>query len=158
MSVQTVAGAAISISASIPATFDSSGYAAVFSASPGPAVIGQITDAGQHGRVYNVVTHNPIGSRGTQKFKGSFNEGQKVLTVGIDEDDAGQTLAITALNSDSDHSFKVLYQDGSIDYFQAKVISFQKSMTGVDTMLTATLTLEITTSNAGVGVVHVAAP
>lgn len=158
MSVQTVAGAAISISASIPATFNSAGYLAVFTASPVPPVIGQITDAGQHGRVYNVVTHNPIGSRGTQKFKGSFNEGQKVLTVGIDDDDAGQTLAITALNSDNDYSFKVAYQDGSIDYFQAKVIGFQKSMTGVDTMLTATLTLEITTSNAGVGVVYVAAP
>lgn len=158
MAVQTVAGASIAISATNPATYDSAGYSAVFSASPGPAVIGQITDAGQHGRVYNVVTHNPIGSRGTQKFKGSFNEGQKVLTVGIDEDDAGQILAISALNSDNDYSFKVLYQDGSIDYFQAKVISFQKSMTGVDTMLTATLTLEITTNNAGVGVVHVAAP
>lgn len=158
MAVQTVAGASLALSATIPATFDASGYAAVFSASPGPAVIGQITDAGQHGRVYNVVTHNPIGSRGTQKFKGSFNEGQKVLTVGIDDDDAGQTLAIAALDSDNDYSFKVLYQDGSIDYFQAKVIGFQKSMTGVDTMLTATLTLEITTTNAGVGVVHVAAP
>jgi len=158
MGVQTVAGAAISISASTPATFDASGYAAVFSASPGPAVIGDITDAGQHGRSYAVVTHNPIGSRGTQKFKGSFNEGQKVLTLAVNEDDAGQTLAITALNSDSDYSFKVVYQDGAIDYFQAKVTGFQKSMTGVDTMLTATLTLEITTNSAGVGVVHVAAP
>jgi hypothetical protein len=157
MSVQTVAGASISISASTPATFDQSGYEAVFTASPGPAVIGEISDAGQHGRVYNVVTHNPIGSRGTQKYKGSFNEGQKVLTVGIDDDDAGQTLAITALNDDDDYSFKVLYQDGSADYFQAKVIGFQKSMTGVDTMLTATLTLEITTSSGGVGIVHVAA-
>lgn len=158
MSVQTVAGAKISISASTPATFDGSGYAAVFSASPGPALIGQITDAGQHGRVYNVVTHNPIGNRGTQKFKGSFNEGQKVLTVGIDGDDTGQSLAITALDSDDDYSFKVEYQDGAIDYFQAKVISFQKSMTGVDTMLTATITLEITTTNGGIGIVSVAAP
>lgn len=157
MSVQTVAGAVISLSASIPATFDSTGYAAVFTASPGPVTVGEITDAGQHGRVYNVVTHNPIGSRGTQKFKGSFNEGQKVLTIGIDDDDAGQSLAITALDSDNDYSFKVLYQDGAIDYFQAKVVGFQKSQTGVDTMLTATLTLEITTSSGGVGIIHVAA-
>jgi hypothetical protein len=150
MSVQTVAGAVLSISAGTPATFDSTGYAAL-TVTP----IGQITDAGQHGRVYNVVTHNPIGSRGTQKFKGSFNEGQKVLTIGIDDDDAGQTLAIAALNSDADYSFKVLYQDGAIDYFQAKVVGFQKSMTGVDTMLSASLTLEITTSASGVGIVHV---
>jgi len=152
MSVQTVAGAVLSISAGIPATFDSTGYSALT-----VTAIGQITDAGQHGRVYNVVTHNPIGTRGTQKFKGSFNEGQKVLTIGIDDDDAGQTLAITALNSDNDYSFKVLYQDGAIDYFQAKVVGFQKSMTGVDTMLSASLTLEITTSASGVGIVHVEA-
>lgn len=156
MSVQTVAGAVISISADTPATFDQSGYETVFSGSPAP-VIGEITDAGQHGRVYNVVTHNPIGNRGTQKYKGSFNEGQKVLTVGVDDDDAGQSLAITALDSDNDYSFKVAYQDGSVDYFQAKVIGFQKSMTGVDTMLTATLTLEITTSSGGVGIIHVEA-
>jgi hypothetical protein len=152
MSVQTVAGAVLSISAGVPTTFDSTGYAALTL-----TAIGQITDAGQHGRVYNVVTHNPIGTRGTQKFKGSFNEGQKVLTIGIDDDDAGQTLAITALNSDNDYSFKVLYQDGAIDYFQAKVVGFQKSMTGVDTMLSASLTLEITTSATGVGIVHVEA-
>ncbi len=152
MGVQTVAGAIVSISASTPATFDSAGYAALTL-----TAIGEISDAGQHGRVYNVVTHNPIGSRGTQKYKGSFNEGQKVLTVGIDDDDAGQTIAIAALDSDSDYSFKVEYQDGSIDFFQAKVVGFQKSMTGVDTMLTATLTLEITTSASGVGIVHVEA-
>lgn len=153
MSVQTVAGAVLSISAGSPATFDSAGYAALTL-----TAIGQITDAGQHGRVYNVVTHNPIGTRGTQKYKGSFNEGQKVLTIGIDDDDAGQTLAIAALDSDNDYSFKVLYQDGAIDYFQAKVVGFQKSMTGVDTMLSASLTLEITSSDTGVGIVHVVAP
>lgn len=154
MSVQTVASASISISATTPATFDEAGYETVFSSA---TVIGEITDAGQHGRVYNAVTHNPIGSRGTQKFKGSFNEGQKVLTLAVDDSDAGQTLAITALDSDDDYSFRVLYQDGSADYFQAKVMGFQKSMTGVDTMLTATLTLEITTSASGVGIVHVEA-
>lgn len=158
MGVQTVAGTRIYLSASIPTAFTEAAYATVFTASPGPALIGEVTDAGQHGRVYNVVTHNPIGSRGTQKYKGSFNEGQKVLTLGVDDEDAGQTLALTALDSDDDYSFKVLYQDGAVDYFQAKVLSFQKSTSSVDTMLTATLTLEITTSSGGVGVIHVDAP
>ena len=155
MATQTVAGARFSISATIPATFNQAGYEAVFTASPGASVIGDVTDGGQHGRMYNVVTHNPIGSRGTQKFKGSFNEGQKVFNLAVNPDDAGQSLAITALDSDSDYSFKVLYQDGSADYFQAKVMGFQKSTTGVDTMLTATLTVEITTTTGGVGVVFV---
>lgn len=64
---------------------------------------------------------------GTQKFKGSFNEGQKTLQLALDEDDAGQILLKAALNSDDDYSFQVEYQGGGIDYFQAKVVSWQKA-------------------------------
>ena len=70
MTVYTSAGSTLTISATIPSTFDSSGYAAVFTASPGPAVVGEITDLGEFGREYALVTHMPVGSRGTQKFKG----------------------------------------------------------------------------------------
>lgn len=149
MAVQTVAGAVISISASTPATYDSTGYNALaFTA------IGEITDGGSHGRTYNVVTHNPLATRGTEKYKGSFNEGAKTLTVAIDQDDAGQILCKTALDDDDNYSFSVEYQDGSIDYFQAKVISFPKTTASVDSMVTATIGLEITT-NDGVGIVEV---
>lgn len=150
MGVQTVAGTEISISAATPATFNATGYAALTY-----SLIGEITDGGQHGRTYNVVNHNPIATRGTQKFKGSFNEGQKTLQLAVDDDDAGQTLVKAALNSDQDYSFKVEYQDGGIDYFQAKVTSWQKATAGVDSMKSATVTLEITTNKQGVGIIEV---
>ena len=153
MTVETVAGTTIGISVAQPATFNAAGYAALtFTA------IGEITDGGSHGRTYAEVTHQPIGTRGTAKFKGSFSEGNKTLQLAINDDDAGQVLLKTALNSDNDFSFEVAYQGGAIDYFQAKVLSFEKATSGVDSMLSATVQLSLTTNSAGVGIVEVAAP
>jgi len=96
----------------------------------------------------------PIASRGVQKFKGSFNEGSKTLQLALDEDDAGQVILKAAVSSDNDYSFKVLYQGGAIDYFQAKVMSMKKAASSVDSIRSATVTLEITTNVAGVGIVE----
>lgn len=149
MAVSTAAGTTIGIVAGQPATFDVEGYAALtFKA------IGEVTDGGAHGRTYAEVTHNPIATRGTQKFKGSFNEGNKTLQLAIDPDDEGQIVAREALDSDDDYSFKVSYPDGSKDYFQAKVMSFEKSVSGVDSMLSASIQVSITTTKEGVGIIE----
>lgn len=150
--VETVAGTIIYISATTPATFDAAGYEG---SGMNWVAIGEITDGGEHGREYALVTHQPIASRGTQKFKGSFNEGSKTLQLGLDQDDAGQVIAKAASTSDNDYSFKVLYQGLDIDYFQAKVMSFKKAVSSVDTIRSASITLEITTNSAGVGIVQV---
>lgn len=152
--VETVAGTKISISAAKPTTFDAAGYTAVATW----AKIGEITDGGSHGRTYAAVTHQPIDNRGTQKFKGSFNEGQKTLQLGIDSKDPGQIVVTEALDSDDDYSFKVEYQGGDVDYFQAKVMSFEKAVAGVDSIRSATVQLELTTSKDGIGIVEVLAP
>jgi uncharacterized repeat protein (TIGR02543 family) len=151
--VETVAGTSISISPTKPATFNAAGYAAISDW----AEIGEITDGGAHGRTYNEVTHNPIKTRGTRKFKGSFNEGTKTLQVGMDRADPGQAVLDVALKSDADYSFKVVYQGGDIDYFQAKVLSFEKSATSVDSIRSASVNLSLTTNKDGVGIIEVSA-
>lgn len=155
MTVKTAAGTIISISAVTPQTFDAAGYA---DTGMDFVAIGEITDGGEHGRKYASVKHNPLASRGTRKFKGSFDEGTKTLQLGLDSDDAGQILAKTALNSDNDYSFKVAYPGGDVDYFQAKVMSYVKGAKTVDSIVTATIELDITTSSTGVGVIEVLAP
>src|SRR3990172_3430487 len=150
--VETVAGTSISISAAQPATFDGAGYAAL-----SWTAIAEITDGGDHGREYAEVTHTPIASRGVQKFKGSFNEGTKTLQLALDGDDAGQVIAKAALVSDNDYSFRVTYQGGDKDYFQAKVMSFKKAASSVDSIRSASMSLSITTTSAGVGIVEVIA-
>jgi hypothetical protein len=154
MTVFTSAGTTLTVSASAPATFDGAGYAAVFTASPGPAVVGEITDLGEFGREFALVTHMPVGSRGTQKFKGSFNEGTMSLSLGLDTDDAGQIIMKTASLSDNNFSFQVTTQNGDKYFFQAKVMSFKVNVAGVDSITTATTTLELTTTAAGVGIVE----
>ena len=149
MAIGTVAGTAVSISSAAPATFDTTGYAALTW-----TVVGNIEDGGEHGREYAEVTFNPIDTRGTRKFKGSFNEGSKTLSLAYDSDDAGMVILKTALASDADFSFKVAYPGGDIDYFQAKVLTLTKATGGVDTMRMASVSLSITTNNAGVGIVE----
>lgn len=145
----TVAGTTIGISAAAPATFNVAGYAALTFTN-----IGNITDGGSHGREYAEVTSSPIDTRAIKKFKGSYNEGTKTLSIDYDSDDAGMVLLKTALDSDDDFSFAVAYPDGDTDYFQAKVMTLTKATTGVDTMRSASVTLGITTNDDGVGIVE----
>jgi hypothetical protein len=152
MTVETVAGTTIGISAAAPATFTASGYAALTF-----TTIGEITDGGQHGKTSALVTHSPIGTRVVQKFKGSVNQGQKTLQLAIDKDDAGQILLDEAVDSDEDYFFKVEYQGGDVDYFPAKVMSFVKNAAGVDTIRSGTVSLELTSSKTGVGIIEVPA-
>lgn len=153
MPLSTVAGTIIGISASSPATYNASGYGALTF-----TTIGNIEDAGEHGREYAEVTFNPIDTRGTRKFKGSFNEGSKTLSIGYNSDDAGMAILKTALNSDADFSFEVQYPTGDTDWFSAKVLTLTKATGGVDTMFMASVTLSLTTNDAGVGIVEALAP
>jgi len=150
--VETVAGTILSIAAEQPLSFDQAGYE---DTGMDWAVIGEVVDGGEHGREYAEVTHMPIATRGVQKFKGSFNEGTKTLQLAMKSDDAGQVILRAAVLSDSDYSFKVAYQGGDVDYFQAKVMSFKKAATSVDSIRSASVQLSLTTNSAGVGIIEV---
>jgi len=152
MSVNTSAGTTLAVKAGDPGTYDSAGYATLFTS--GSSVVGEITDIGEFGREYQLVTHNPVGSRGIQKFKGSFNEGQMVLQLGLDTDDAGQIVMKAAADSDDDYSFKVTDPSGDIYFFQGKVMSWKVGLGNVDSISSATCNIELTTNSAGVGVVE----
>jgi hypothetical protein len=154
MTVRTSAGTTLRVTSSAPATFDSSGYTTLFTASPVPALVGEITDLGEFGREFALVTHNPVGTRGTQKFKGSFNEGTMTLSLGLDTDDAGQIVMKAASLSDNSYSFMVTTQNGDKYFFQAKVMSFKVAVGSVDSITTATSSLELTVNAAGVGIVE----
>src|SRR5574343_417110 len=144
MAVRTSAGTTLGVSASNPATFDASGYNAL-----SWTAVGEVTNLGEFGREYNLVTHNPVGNRGTVKKKGSFNEGSISLQIGLDNADSGQTLLLAASTSDNNYSFRITVQDGTKYYFQAQVMSFKVGVGGVDDITSATVVIEITTSDTG---------
>jgi hypothetical protein len=154
MAAYTSAGTTFALSDDVPATFNQAGYEAVgvvYSA------VGEITDLGEFGREYALVTHNPVGNRSTQKFKASFNEGAMSMTLALDTDDTGQILMKTASGTDANYTCRVITQNGDKYYFQAKVMSFKVAVGSVDQITTATATLEITTTSTGVGIIEVLA-
>lgn len=152
MTTRTSAGSTFRISASAPATFDATGYNAL-----SMTTVGEVTNYGEFGRQYNLVTHNPVNTRGTVKKKGSFNEGSITLQLGLDTDDAGQILCKAASLSDNDYSFLVTTQNGDKYYFQAQVMGWKVNVGTVDQITGASVTLELTTNAAGVGIVEVLA-
>jgi hypothetical protein len=149
MPVRSSAGSTLSMSAGIPATFNVAGYTALTW-----TAVGEVTDLGEFGREFNLITHNPLGSRGTVKLKGSFNEGSISVSLALDTDDAGQILAKAAAQSDNDYSVKIITQNGDDYYMQVKVMSFKVQVGSVDSVTSATMTMEITTTSAGVGIVE----
>lgn len=153
MTVRTSATATLSISAGTPATFDAAGYAAL-----SYTAIGEITNFGEFGREFTLVSHNPVSSRGTQKLKGAYNEGAMDVKLGLDTDDAGQILAKAAALSDNKYAFKLQTAIGDVYYFQALTMSFKVGVNDVNSVTAASMKLELTTSTTGVGIVEVLAP
>lgn len=118
---QTRALSEFSISATLPAaTEDQTAWEAV----TGWAVIGEVTNSSGHGDTFAEVTHSPMSSRRVEKLKGTVDAGTETFTFADFVTDAGQILAKTASASDSDYSFKEVWQDGTVEYFYGKVMSF----------------------------------
>lgn len=153
MAVQTSAGSSIAIATGTPATFDATGFAALSF-----DLIGSVDNIGEFGREYNLVTFNPIATRSTQKFKGSYNSGQIAVTAALDVGNAGQAAIEAARDSDLDFSFEVTLQDGSIYYFLGKVMSYTTNVGSVDSITMSTINIELTADDLGNDILFVPAP
>ncbi|MGQ9370345.1 phage tail tube protein [Azospirillum sp. ST 5-10] len=139
MAVTTAAGTSISI-----------GTAAGSPSGDTYTLIGEVTSIGEFGKEFQEITHQPLDTRETQKFKGSFNAGTITLSLGGDLQDAGQEALAQALDSDELYNFRVEYPDkatpsghGSYRVFQARVMSYKEGVSGTNDIVKATATLSI---------------
>lgn len=139
MGHQTAAGATIGISAAAPATFDAAGFGALSLTN-----IGEVTNIGEFGKEWALVTHQPLASRGTKKGKGSYNNGQITPTMALDNSDNGQIALEAALESDDPVYFGVTLQDGTVYYFEGLVMKLPPNVGGTDDTVTTSPTIEIT--------------
>jgi hypothetical protein len=149
MSSRTSAGSTFKVSSAKPTAFTVAGYAALTWTE-----VGEVTDFGEFGRVYNLVTHNPVANRSTVKKKGSFNEGEITLQMALDTDDAGQIIMKAATVSDANFYFELSTQNGDKYYFPAVVMSFKVSVGTVDKITSASTMLQLTSEVGGVGIVE----
>jgi len=135
---RTSAGTKLHISSAAPATYTSAGFAALTWTE-----IGEVTDLGEFGRQYNLVTHNQLASRRVVKRKGSYNDGTINAQMARVPADAGQVILQTAVNSDASYSIKITLQGGEIFYFSAQVMSYTTNIGGADQIVGATVAMEI---------------
>lgn len=146
--VFTSAGTTLGISAALPSTYGATAFALLTFTS-----IGEITDMGEFGREYALVTHNPLGARRTVKRKGSYNDGAITMSLGRVPSDAGQALLLTARDDDDSYAFVVTLQDGTKQYFSGQVMSYTTSVGSVDQITGASVMVEIDND-----IIEVAAP
>ena len=148
--VTTSSNTILSVSASLPATHDSTGFAALTY-----TAVSDVVDMGDFGPIYNEVKHIPISDGIVQKFKGSLDYGKMSMKLGRDADDAGQAIlkGATGLGSQLAIAFKVTFQDTSIQYFTARVMSYTTGVGSTDQIVGATVDVAITSA-----IVEVIAP
>ena len=134
--VVTAAGTQFSISATLPATHDLAGFEALTFTD-----IGELVDGGSAGKTFNKVDHSPLGEREVLSLKGSFSQGTRSLSLGRDIADAGQVLILAALEVDDPYAFRIVYQNGDIDYLIATVDSYTDDIGTIDTIVGSTVAI-----------------
>lgn len=137
--IQSMSGATISVATveGSPTTYDAAGFAAKTYVQ-----IGNVSNIGDIGLVYNELKFNDIGSRLTKKARGSLDAGTQTLEMAYTKTDAGQNRLRAAFNSDDSSCFKLVLQDGTIVYYTAKIMSAPFKLGSIDTIV-------MTTSNLG---------
>ena len=114
-------------------------------------LIGEITNMGEFGRQYALITHSSLDDRNVRKFKGQRDDGTMALIVGSDAQDAGQAILFDALDDDQDYNFKVIENDdsdtsgaeGTTSYFRGKIMSARKVIGDASNVVTRRIDLAL---------------
>lgn len=139
----TSTGVVLSVVADTPATNDAAGYEALTFVE-----VGELVDLPEYGPTVTVVESNPLKTGITEKFAGFTNYGSVSLGLEWDPEDAGQTILADAINPGGAyvvHSFKVAYNDGTVEYFQGGVFSYTRAPGSANSMVGSTAQVEINT-------------
>ncbi|MGO1121218.1 hypothetical protein ACTL6U_21180 [Rhodovibrionaceae bacterium A322] len=141
MALQTSAGSEIYI-----------GTPAADAQSDSYQAVAEVVDISEFGKSFQTIKHVTVNSRETQKIKGSFDAGGITLKLGRNLSDAGQAALKAALDSDAPYNIRVSLADipasGSAPaptsfYFKALVTSFTTMIGSADSLVSATVALEI---------------
>ena len=143
MSKITSTGTKLSVVAEDPATFDDVGYEALTFVE-----VGEVIDLPEYGPNVQVVESNPLATGVTEKFKGFINYGSQSMGLEFDAEDAGQIIlaaGVEGATKNQQHAVKIEYQDGSIDFYSARIFSYTKAPGSANSMVGSTVQVEINT-------------
>lgn len=114
----TLTGATLSLSATLPETYDAAGYAStdiVWTA------ISEIENFGNHGGTKTITEFTDVETGTVTKSAGSKNYGAQSLMLAHIPSDAGQAMIDTAFESTARYSAKLTYPSGRIHYYEVLV-------------------------------------
>ncbi len=138
-------GTLVSVSNPAPATYNAAGFAALTW-----SLCGELAELPAFGSEAALATHTPLATGVVAKRRGSINYGSVTLTMAVSDADAGQAILLTAgdagAGQDSSVSFKVVLQNGDIQYFTGQVMSFKTTVGNADAITMAEVTVEIDNS------------
>ena len=143
MAKLTSTGTILSVVAGDPASFTAVDYAA-----QSFVVVGEVIDLPEYGPNVQVVESNPLATGITEKFKGFINFGSQSMGLEFDSEDAGQQIladGVEGATKNQQHAVKIEYQDGSIDYYSARIFSYTKAPGSANSMVGSTVQVEINT-------------
>lgn len=143
---QTVAGTKLYISSVLPTTYDSN-VTTGFPAVTGFNLVAEITDMGENGAVFDLVTHQPVADRKKYKFKGGYDNGQQSLKfakITLAGSDAGQAMLKAAAASDADYTFHIVFQDNTDQYYTGKCMGIKTTIGSLNNILAGSADIQIT--------------
>ncbi len=127
--LRTIAGGTLLISAVLPATQDQAGYDALTFTE-----VGGTSDLPAIGGTSNTVPFDILSDDYTSNAKGQRKYGEGTFNYATVGTDAGQIIMVAAEQSKNSYAFKILYNDGAIDYVNGLIMGTPKNNGTADTV------------------------
>lgn len=137
--IASFSDATYSISATLPATYDSAGYG---STAITFTEIGKVQSFPEFGSQSNVNEFVPI-KGAVEYYKGARRYGSGPMVVGDLPANAGQVIVKAAEASQAPYSMKITYPDGEIHYLEVLVSSWKLSGAQEGTAMTRTADISL---------------
>ena len=144
----TIAGGTVLISSVLPATHDEAGFTALTFTE-----VGGVSSLPQIGGSANVVSFDLLSTGYTTKKKGQKQFGSVTFDYATSAADAGQVIMAAAALSQNSYAFKILYNDGSLDYVTGLVMGAPKTNGTADTVQANSASVEWTSTEVAVAAV-----
>lgn len=140
MTAQTTALTQVHVSAALPATYDSAGYAALTWSK-----VADIDDIPEFGPEGTVNTFTPVDTAVVQKAVGSVDYGSPVFSFARNSADAGQAILSAAMANKTSVSVRIMRPSGQKDYFSGIVSTDKRIHGGVNGFFMGSSRVDATT-------------
>lgn len=110
-------GVTIEVSATLPATYDDTGYEALSWTG-----CGEVVDVSEIAKAWAVVSHQAVTRAYPEKIKDTYDVADVTLNLAKVTADTGQVILLAGLAAAASYSFQVTLPSGDIAYFTGKIL------------------------------------